>query len=70
MLGLNCQADVAARADQKVVIVGAGVAGMACAIELKQRGIPFTVSPRSCLLLLPPRLLLPFLPLPPSSRPS
>lgn len=31
------------RADEGVVIVGAGVAGMACALELKERGIPFTV---------------------------
>ena len=31
------------RADEQVVIVGAGVAGMACALELKERGIPFTV---------------------------
>lgn len=31
------------RAEEKVVIVGAGVAGMACALELKERGIPFTI---------------------------
>ena len=31
------------RADEQVVIVGAGVAGMSCALELKERGIPFTV---------------------------
>ena len=31
------------RANEDVVIVGAGVAGMACALELKERGVPFTV---------------------------
>ena len=31
------------RGDEDVVIVGAGMAGMACALELKERGIPFTV---------------------------
>ena len=37
-----CNAE-AWRAEEQVVIVGAGVAGMACAVELKERGIPFTV---------------------------
>ena len=38
----RCSAE-AWRAEERVVIVGAGVAGMACAIELKERGIPFTL---------------------------
>jgi len=31
------------RIEQPVVIIGAGVAGMACALELKERAIPFVV---------------------------
>lgn len=41
---LRCSADADAwRASERVVVVGAGVAGMACALELKERGIPCTV---------------------------
>ena len=40
---LASRCEVSWRADEKVVIVGAGVAGMACALELKERGIPCTV---------------------------
>ncbi len=42
VLGSRCSAELW-RAEEDVVIVGAGVAGMACALELKERGIPFTI---------------------------
>jgi hypothetical protein len=39
----RCSAADAARAEQPVVIIGAGVAGLACAISLVEKGIPVTV---------------------------
>jgi len=42
VLDSRCSAELW-RAEENVVIVGAGVAGMACALELKERGIPFTI---------------------------
>lgn len=41
--GLRCSADSDWRAEEPVVIVGAGVAGMSCAIQLAEKGIPVRI---------------------------
>ena len=39
----TCSLDETERANRKVIIVGAGVAGMACAVTLAEKGIPFQI---------------------------